>query len=96
MFAVEIITNKNKINMKARKFENVQINQTVTFEENGMIETGVVSNVEHNKFIVRTLRCWDKYGVISYYDRNFSFFKTGTKTHSHYNYGNAIAITGNI
>jgi len=38
--------------MKARKFENVQINQTVTFEENGMIETGVVSNVEHNKFIV--------------------------------------------
>jgi len=82
--------------MKARKFENVEINQTVTFEENGMIETGIVCNVEHNKFTVRALRCWDRCGVMVYYDKNFSFFKTGTKTHSHYNYQNAIAITGTI
>ena len=82
--------------MKARKFENVQVNQTVTFEENGMIETGVVCNVEHNKFIVTALRCWDKYGIISYYDKKFSFFKTGIKTHSRHTNGNAIAITGNI
>jgi hypothetical protein len=89
-------TTKNTNNMKARKFENVEINQTIIFEENGMIETGIVCNVEHNKFTVRALRCWDKCGVITYYDKMFSFFKTGTKTHSHYNYQNAIAITGTI
>ena len=82
--------------MKARKFENVEINQTVTFEENGMIETGIVCNVEHNKFIVRALRCWDNNGVNTYYERQWSFFKTGTKTHSHHTNGNAIAITGTI
>ena len=82
--------------MKARKFENVQINQTVTFEENGMIETGVVCNVEHNKFTLRTLASWDNNGVETYYERMFNFFKTGTKTHSHHTNGNAIEITGNI
>jgi hypothetical protein len=82
--------------MKARKFENVQINQTVTFEENGMIETGIVCNVEHNKFTLRTLASWDNNGVETYYERMFNFFKTGTKTHSHHTNGNAIEITGNI
>jgi hypothetical protein len=82
--------------MNARKFENVQINQTVTFEENGMIETGIVCNVEHNKFTLRTLASWDNNGVETYYERMFNFFKTGTKTHSHHTNGNAIEITGNI
>lgn len=82
--------------MKTRKFENVQINQTVTFEENGMIETGIVCNVEHNKFTLRTLASWDNNGVETYYERMFNFFKTGTKTHSHHTNGNAIEITGNI
>jgi hypothetical protein len=82
--------------MKARKFENVEINQTVSFEENGMIETGVVCNVENNKFVVRALRNWNDNGTIVFYDEKYSFFKTGTKTHSHYTYGNAIAITGTI
>ncbi len=82
--------------MKARKFENVELNQTVTFQENGMIETGVVCNVEHNKFTLRALRSWDNNGVNTFYEKTFSFFKTGTKTHSHHTNGNAIKITGTI
>jgi hypothetical protein len=82
--------------MTARKFDTVEINQTVTFEENGMIETGVVCNVEHNKFTLRALRSWDNNGVNTFYEKQFSFFKTGTKTHSHHTNGNAIQITGNV
>jgi hypothetical protein len=80
----------------ARKFESVQLNQTVTFEEKGMIETGVVCEVNENTFKVRALRSWDNNGLITFYDSFFNFFKTGTKSHSHYTYGNAIAISGTI
>ena len=82
--------------MKNRKFENVQLNQTVTFEERGKVETGVVCEVEKNKFVLRALRSWDVNGVETFYDKSFRFFKTGTKTHSHYTHGNAIEITGSI
>jgi len=82
--------------MKSRKFDSVKVDQEVYFEENGMIESGVVIEVYDNKFVVRALRCYDKDGVLSYYDKKFSFFKTGTKTHSHYTYGNAIQIVGTI
>jgi hypothetical protein len=82
--------------MKARKFDLVELGNIVSFEEDGKIETGVVSIVEHNKFQITALRCWDKNGVMTYYDRTWSFFKTGTKTHSHHTNGNAIEITGNI
>ena len=68
----------------------------LTFEEKGMIETGVVCNVEHNKFTLRALRSWDNNGVNTFYEKQFSFFKTGTKTHSHHTNGNAIQITGNV
>lgn len=82
--------------MRTEKFENVELNQTVTFEDDGMIETGVVCNVEKNKFTLRALRSWDKNGVTVYHDKFFTFFKTGTKTHSHHTNGNAIQITGNV
>ena len=82
--------------MKARKFENVELNQTVTFEDNGMIEVGVVCNVEDNKFTLRVWRNWDNNGVISFNVNKLNFFKTGTKTHSHHTNGNAIQITGTI
>jgi hypothetical protein len=82
--------------MKAKKFDNVQLNQIVTFYENDMIQTGVVCNVENNKFTLRALRCWDNNGIIAYNEQMFTFFKTGTKTHAHYTYGNAIEITGNV
>lgn len=82
--------------MKARKFDTVELNQTVTFEEKGMIETGVVCEVNENTFTLRALRVWDNNGVMSYHDSFFNFFKTGTKSHSHYTYGNAIEITGTV
>jgi hypothetical protein len=82
--------------MKARKFDDVAINQTVTFEEGGMIETGVVCEVKENTFTVRALRSWNKNGITCYNDNFFSFYKTGTKSHSHYTYGNAIEITGTV
>ena len=82
--------------MNTRKFENVELNQTVNFEEDGNIEIGVVCNVDKNTFTVRALRSWDNNGVTSYYDKLYNFFKTGTKSHSHYTYGNAIEITGTI
>ena len=90
------LVNTKTLIMKARKFDTVELNQTVTFEENGMIETGVVCNVEDNKFTLRALRTWNNNGVIVCYDKLFSFFKTGTKTHSHHTNGNAIQITGTI
>lgn len=82
--------------MKARKFDNVEVNQTVTFNENGMIETGVVCEVKENTFTLRAIRSWDNNGVMNYHDSFFNFFKTGTKSHSHYTYGNAIEITGKV
>jgi hypothetical protein len=86
----------NQIDMKARKFENVEVDQIVSFEEKGMIETGVVCEVKENTFTLRALRMWDDNGVKSFYERYFSFLKTGTKSHSHYTHGNAIQITGRI
>lgn len=82
--------------MKARKFDTVELNQTVTFEEKGMIETGVVCEVKENTFTLRAIRSWDNNGVMTYHDSFFNFFKTGTKSHSHYTYGDAIAITGTV
>ena len=82
--------------MSARKFDNVELNQTITFLENGMIETGAVCKVDKNTFTLRVLRCWDNNGMMTYYDAHFSFYKTGTKSHSHYTHGNAIEITGNL
>ena len=79
--------------MTPRKFENVKVGQTVSFEENGMTEHGIVSDVRENTFTVSALRSWDKNGVPCYFDKTFNFFKTGTKSHSHYTHGNAIAIT---
>lgn len=80
----------------AKKFQQVKINDTVTFEEKGMIETGVVCEVKENTFTVRALRSWDKNGVVCFTESLFNFYKTGTKSHSHYTYGNAIAISGSI
>ena len=82
--------------MRNRKFENVAINQIVSFNEKGMIETGVVCDIKENTFTLRALRLWDKNGVVSYQNCLFNFYKTGTKSHSHYTYGDAIEIIGNV
>jgi hypothetical protein len=79
--------------MIARKFEHVKIGQTISFEENGMIETAIVSKVDKNTFSAQALRFWNNNGVKSFYTMTFNFLKTGTKSHPHYTYGNAIEIT---
>jgi hypothetical protein len=42
--------------MKTRKFDTVELNQTVTFEEKGLVETGVVCEVKENTFTLRAMR----------------------------------------
>jgi hypothetical protein len=78
------------------KFENVKINDTIAFEQNGKIETAVVIEVNARTFTTRALRSWDKNGISAYYDAFFNFYKSGIKSHSHYTYGNALEITGSV
>jgi hypothetical protein len=80
------------MNSQTRKFENIQLNDEVSFEENGNIETGIVVEVNKNTFKLSALRHWDNNGIKSFYDQKFSFLKTGTKSHSHYTHGNAIKL----
>jgi hypothetical protein len=82
--------------MKNRIFEKVQVNQIISFEESGKIESAVVVLVNENTFTAMALRCWDKNGVKSFYEKRFSFYKTGTKTHHNHTNGNALSITGNV
>ena len=84
--------------MKApRKFENVKEGNTVSFYcSDRNIKEGMVSSVNKNTFSVRTLECYDRNGVKHFYDSYHNFFKTGTKSHARYTYGNAIEITTNF
>jgi hypothetical protein len=83
--------------MNARKFENVEVDHTVTYEERGgMIVTGVVVEVKDQTFVLRVLDFCDRNGVKTFYDRYLNFLKTGTKSSHRYTYGNAIEITGRI
>ena len=81
----------------ARKFEMISVNDTITFENNGLIETGVVTGVSPNKFVIRYMTSWiNNNDVVCYYDKELWFFKTGTKTHINHTHGNAIEITGTV
>jgi hypothetical protein len=83
--------------MKARKFENVEVDQIVTYQEkNGMIAEGVVIEVKDRTFVLRILDVCDRDGVKTFYERHLNFLKTGTKSSHKYTYGNAIQITGRI
>lgn len=79
-----------------RKFENVELDQIATFEENGMIESGVVCYVDNKIFTLRMMRSWDNNGVIEYYTKYCTFFKTGTKTNRFHTNGNAIEVIGRV
>jgi hypothetical protein len=78
------------------KFENVEINQIVSFQENEMIESGVVDYVCDKMFTLRVLSTWDNNGVLVIYHRNLNFFKSGKKTNRYYTYGDALEIVGNV
>jgi hypothetical protein len=87
------MTTKKK---QTKKFDGIEINQIVSFEENGMIESGVVHNVEEKIFTLRIPSSWNKNGVIVVYDRYMNFFKSGKKTNRFYTYGDAIEVIGRI
>jgi hypothetical protein len=76
-----------------RKFENVQLENEVDFiNSDNMIVTGIVSNVDDRKFSVSSVILENIEGVISIRKFKYNFLKTGTKSNSHYTYGNAIAF----
>lgn len=78
-----------------RKFEDVKLGDEITFiNENKQIQSALVSNVEHNKFTIRTISVFKNPSNNHTEIRDFywSFFKTGTKTHHRYVCGNAIEI----
>jgi archaellum component FlaC len=81
---------------KLRKFENVKEGNMVSFyTENNQIQQGIVVAVKENIFEVKILECYTRNGIKHFYDTYLHFFKTGTKTHARYTYGNAIEITTN-
>jgi hypothetical protein len=86
----------NKLISKSKKFENVEINQIVSFEENGMIKSGVVDMVCDKMFTLRVISTWDKNGVLVTYNRYLNFFKSGKKTNRYHTNGNALQIVGNV
>lgn len=93
MFATSIQTNMQ--NIKQHKFHNVALGQTVTFTNSeGMIETGVVTEVSENKFVLMIPAVAEYNGILRFYNRHLAFYKTGTKTHVRHNHGNALEITG--
>jgi len=77
-----------------KTFENIQIGNEVTFiNSDNKQEIGVVTKLDNRKFTIRTAYVWkDHNGVNHISDKFFSFYKSGIKTHSHYNYGNAISF----
>jgi hypothetical protein len=81
---------------KSKKFENVELNDIVSYEENGMINTGVVDMVNDKIFTLRVVSSWDNNGTIMIYERYLHFFKSGKKTNRFYTFGSAIEITGKI
>lgn len=81
------------------KFDNIKIGDIVTYYSDlkGSISEAVVCEVLDNMFVLNTLKHYQKPdGINSFYEFKMSFYKTGTKTHHRYTFGNAIEITSSI
>lgn len=87
---------KKLTSKKLKTFENIEINNIVSFEEDNLIKNGLVVYVEDKIFTLKVLSNWDNNGTICYYDKFYNFFKSGIKTNRFYTNGNAIEITGKI
>ena len=82
---------------KSKKFDNVEVNDIISYEENGMINTGVVDMIDDKIFTLRVVSSWmNNNGINVIYDRYLNFYKSGIKTNRFYTYGNAIEIVGKI
>lgn len=86
------------MNMKQdKKFNDVKIGDIITFENRGIAQEAIVSDVNEKTFVVRSLVYFkNAQGVDTFTTRYYHFHKTGTKTHHRYTFGNAIAITSTI
>ena len=80
-----------------KKFDNVEIGAIVSFEENGMIDTGVVDMIDDKIFTLRVVSSWiNNNGINVIYNRYLNFYKSGIKTNRFHTNGNAIEIVGKI
>jgi hypothetical protein len=82
-----------------QKFNNIKVGDIVTYYSDleGSISEAVVCEVLDNMFVLTTLKHYQKPdGINSFYEFKMAFYKTGTKTHHRYTFGNAIAITSSV
>ena len=82
-----------------QKFNDIKVGDMVTYYSDlqGAISEAVVCEVTEKMFTLTTLKHWQKpNGVHTFYEFKMPFYKTGTKTHHRYTFGNAIEITSSI
>lgn len=82
-----------------QKFNGVKVGDIVTYysDLNGSISEAVVCEVLDNMFTLSTMKHYQKPdGIHSFYECKMQFYKTGTKTHHRYTFGNAIEITSSV
>ena len=82
-----------------QKFNNIKVGDIVTYYSDlkGSISEAVVCEVLDNLFVLTTLKHYQKPdGIHSFYEFKMAFYKTGTKSHHRYTFGNAIAITSSV
>jgi len=82
-----------------QKFNGIKVGDMVTYYSDlqGSISEAVVCEVTEKMFTLTTLKHWQKpNGVHTFYEFKMPFYKTGTKTHHRYTFGNAIEITSSI
>jgi hypothetical protein len=86
-------------NEQNKKFNDIKVGDIVTYYSDlqGSMSQAVVCDVNEKMFTLTTLKHGKKpNGVHAFYEFKMSFYKTGTKTHHRYTFGNAIAITSSI
>ena len=82
-----------------QKFNDIKVGDIVTYYSDlkGSISEAVVCEVSENMFVLTTLKHYQKPdGIHSFYEFKMAFYKTGTKTHHRYTFGNAISITSSV
>jgi hypothetical protein len=76
-----------------KTFTDIELNDEVRFQDNGLTYTGIVVDVKLTTFTIRCLMCHtNSNGHKSFYNALFNFMKKSGKKASHRNtYGNALS-----
>lgn len=84
--------------LKNIDFSNIELNNEVVFENNGLRYTGRVIEVKQNTFTISCMMCFTKgNGHKSFYEGIFNFMKKSGKKASYRNtYGNAISFSKSL